>query len=219
MRITRALVLVTAVLCVSLALAGCSVSGSTGSTGGTTGGGTQTGGATATAKPEPSVVPLTDLAFCQHSMSLAEVNQIMSPPLPADTIVPNNTSNGGSCNYTVSSRSGLAGFVLAIILQPWTGPTPVSQQEIDSAVQQAESQAGANGITVSTFTTVSGVGDQAAFLAATGSYQGFTFKFDVFYVLYGRIFFTCNNFNVGSSPDATQQHDLQQCAQLVVSRL
>jgi hypothetical protein len=214
------LVLLAVVVGSTAALAACSVTGSAGDTGGSTGGGTPTAAAaTATPKPKPSVVPLTDLAFCQRIMSLAEVNQIMSPPTPANTIVPNNTSNGGSCNYTVASRPGLAGFVLAIVLYPWTGPTPVSQQDIESAVQQAESKAGANGITISTFTTVSGVGDQAAFLAASGSYQGVTYKVAVFYTLYGKIFFTCTNFNPGSSPDAAQQSALQQCAQLVVSRL
>jgi hypothetical protein len=174
---------------------------------------------TATPKPEPSVVPLTDMAFCQHIMSLAEANQIMSPPAPATTIIPNNTSNGGSCNYTRSSQPPPADFVVAISLLPWTWPTPISQQDIETALEQDESKAGASGITITTFAMVSGVGDQAAFLAASGSYKGLTFKSAAFYVLYGKIFFDCFNPIVGSSPDATQQSDLQQCAQQVVSRL
>ncbi len=219
MKTLHTFVMLAVVVSGTLALAACSLStvdtgGSTG--GGSTGGGTPTVGATATAKAEPSVVPLTDLAFCQRILSLAEANQIMSPPTPANMIVPNNTSNGGSCNYTISGQPGFAGFVLAIILQPWNGTTPVSQQDLEAAVLQLE---GKPGITVTTATTVDGVGDQAAFLAASGTYQGVTYKIDVFYVLYGRIFFTCNNFNPGSSPDATQLNDLQQCAQLVVSRL
>jgi hypothetical protein len=196
-----------------LALAACS---SAGTTGATTGGGTPAPtGPTATPKPKPSVVPLTDLAFCQHILALTEVNQFMSPPTPADTIVPNNTANGGSCNYTISSRPGFSKFVLAVILQPWKGTTPVSQQDLETAVTQL---AGMPGVTVTSDATVSGVGDQAAFLAVTTS-SPLLPKMDIFYVLYGRIFFTCNSFNPGSSPDATQQSDLQQCAQLVVSRL
>lgn len=70
------------------------------------------------------------------------------------------------------------------------------------------------GVKVTTAILVSGVGDQAAFLAGNGG--------DIFYVLYGHILFDCFDYPTisgVSSSDAFQESALQQCAQLVVSRL
>lgn len=221
MRTRRSMTILALMLCGCLALAACTAGGS--STTGTTSTNNQTHAASPTTAPtavptvvKPNSVPLTDMAFCQHILSVAEANQFMNPPIPATTIVPNNTSGGGSCNYEYAPLK----ITLAVILLPWNGPVPIPQADIQAFVTQELAKAGANGVTVSTFTLVSGVGDQAAFLSLVAPPNGFIHKVTVFYVLYGHIFFDCvNYFNVGNSSDATQQSALQQCAQTVVSRL
>ena len=73
-------------------------------------------------------------------------------------------------------------------------------------------------MTVLTATPVSGVGDQAGILVGSYSFNGTTIYGAAFYVLYGNVVFDCGNIYL-SSPTATQQAALQQCAQLVVGRL
>jgi hypothetical protein len=206
----------------TLTVSGCSLT--TGSTGGSTGGATPTIGATATAKPKPSVVPTTDLAFCQRILSLAEANQLMSFPMPMTTIDVNNGSTGGTCNYVYTQGQHLFD-PLAILFAPWTGPVPISQQDLLAAAQQL---ANLHGVTASTVTSSSGVGDQAVFIAASGTEVSgtahVTINIQVFYVLYGRILFGCANVAymgtlVPPSVDVASQSALQQCAQLVLSRL
>jgi hypothetical protein len=183
-----------------------------------------TTGATATAKPKPSVVPTTDLAFCQRILSLAEANQLMSFPMPMTTIDVNRGSAGGTCHYVYTQWHHLFD-PLSNFFAPWTGPVPIPQQDLLAAAQHL---ANLHGVTASTVTPVSGVGDQAVFVAAagtevTGTAHG-TVNIQVFYVLYGRILFGYANVaNMGTivlpSVDVASESALQQCAQLVLSRL
>ena len=72
----------------------------------------------------------------------------------------------------------------------------------------------------STTTPVSGVGDQARFLAASVSENGATCYVDAFSVIYGNVAFMCDDFHMNTRPDDTaQMNGLQQCAERVVSRL
>jgi hypothetical protein len=207
----RMFVLLIIVASATVAVAACSLA--TTNTGGSTGGATPTVAATATAKPKPTGVPAITVPYCQSVMTVAEANQIMSPPTPATTIVANSAATGGSCHYHASPTT----ITLNIFFETWTGPAPIPQQDITAAIAQL---AGLPGVTVTTFTTVNGVGDQAAFIVATATRQGVTINANVFYVLDGGVLFGCYTFSgagIASAPGTQSQ--LQQCAQLVVSRL
>jgi len=208
----RIIVLLIAVLGGMLALAAC------GAGGGTSGssGGAPTATATATAKPKPTGVPEVTMPYCQGLMTVAEANQIMRPPTPATTVDAQSDDELGVCTY----KSAQAQFAVVKILlerKAYTGPRPVPASAISQLVAQLEDEPGG---TVTTATPVSGVGDQAEFLAASVTQGSIHFYVDVVYVLYGNVVFLCDDFHLGSKPDdATQQSELQQCAQLVVSRL
>jgi hypothetical protein len=206
-------------ICGMLALAACSTTGNTGgSTGGTptaATGGTPTA-ATATAKPAPTGVPDVTQQYCQGLMTVAEANQIMNPPSPITTLDAQSDDEVGVCHY----KSAQAQFdVVKILLdrKVYTGPKPVPASTINDFVAQLENDPHA---TVTTSTPVSGVGDQAQFLAANAQESNLTFYVDVIYVLDGNVVFLCDDFHTGSKPDdATQMSALTQCGQLVVSRL
>ncbi|MGO8951584.1 MAG: hypothetical protein ACLQUY_28810 [Ktedonobacterales bacterium] len=165
-------------------------------------------------------LPPITLAFCQQLMSLAEANQIMQPaklaiviqalPLPAGG-VPLTTD--GLCNYLFSLSP--FGLVVQIRLGTYSGPRPIPEQDIETYFTQGLGQPG---VTVITSTAVSGVGDQAGIVVGSYTINGTTTYGAAFWVLYGSIVFACGEIYL-SSPTATQQSELQQCAQLVVSRL
>lgn len=194
-----------------LVLAACSGA----STGGT-GNGTPTTTAptaTATPKPKPAAVPPITEAYCQQLMTVAEANQIMEPTTPATQIVAdNNAPEGGSCNYEASK----ANFPLIIYFLEWKGPVPIPESDIAAALAQAT---GASGVTVNTFTTVSGIGAQAAYLDATATQDGVSFTIHIFYVLEGPFFFDCFAYSPLSTSPLGTQAQLQQCATQVDSRL
>ncbi len=184
----RTMVLLAVVVVGTLAASGCSLT--TGSTGGSTGGATPTVAATATPKAKPTGVPTITVPYCQSIMTVAEANQIMNPPTRATTIVANYAGTGGSCHYQASPSN----IALNIFFETWTGPVPIPQQDITNAVTRL---ANLPSVTVTTFTNINGVGDQAVFIAATGTKGGITITGNVFYVLYGRVFFGCYTFTGG----------------------
>jgi hypothetical protein len=195
-----------------LAVAACS--GGTSSGGSSTVNSAPTATATATAKPKPTMPALT-VEKCAQLFSVAEANAAIPASTPATSVQLGNpylsgSTNGGACNYKVSNTS----FLLVIWFLPWTGPDPIPQ----SAIQSALSQAAGNNITISDLTMVTGIGDQAAYVVATGSYQGQTFSQHIFYVLEGSFFFDCVTYDILSPVQATQSQ-LQQCATTVDSRL
>ncbi len=168
--------------------------------------------ATATAKPKPTGVPQITQAYCQQVMTVDEANSMMQPAIPATTIAVGSSDTGGSCNYEASKTN----FVLIIYFEEWKGPVPIPQSDITAALAQA---AGLPDLTVNAFTTVDGIGDQAAYLETTGTPDGQTYTIHIFYVLEGAFFFDCFTYSpISANPPGTQAQ-LQQCATQVDSRL
>lgn len=198
-----------------LALSACAGSGTSSDPGGaSSNGGSSTAAATATAPgPTPTIgLQQITVAYCQHLLSLATANQIIPSSTPAIKITQGNPNDAlsGACNYVVSASQVL----LVIYFIPYNGPDPIPQSDIQSLL----SQAAGNKITVSNLTAVSGIGDQAAYLDATMSDNGFTGTIHIFYVLEGKFIFDC--FTVSFlSPMMASQDQLQQCATTVDANL
>lgn len=209
----RSVLLIGAVCALALTACSANTAGKT-STGGTS----TTGGGTATAQPQPTKtkptsLPTITVAYCQSLLSISESNQIMNPANPTTAIDVSGGGTGGACSYDYAPFKAN----LFINFESWNGPTPIPQQDIVTFLTRLTHSP--NG-TVKTFTQVSGVGDQAAFLAATAVGGSITYTIDAFYALYGKILFACDNIFIGAAPsDATEQAKLQQCAETVVSRL
>jgi hypothetical protein len=219
MRSMRNTILRIGVIIATLTLAACASGPSTGQTTGGTPAATATAttAPTPTPKPKPTSLPPITQAFCQQLMSIAEANQIMNPSAPADTIKVFASPTGGLCDYLSSaSLPSLAGYVMQIQLRPYSGPTPIPEQDIESFFKQGLGQPG---VIVGTVTPASGVGDQAGIVVGSYTDPHFgTLYAAAFYVLYGKVVFYCGEV-YSSSPTAAQQGALKQCAQLVVGRL
>jgi hypothetical protein len=202
-----------ALLVGALSLAACGVS-----TGGTSTGGTSTPAPTATPKPKPkpnAPPPITQL-YCQSIMTVDEANQIMNPPTPATTIRAQSDAELGVCSY-ISSQAQFAVVKILVDQKAYTGPNPVPTSTIIQLVTELANEPGA---TITTTKPVSGVGDQAEFLAASVTDNSITFYADAFYVIYGKVAFMCDDFHLNTKPDdVTQMNALQQCAERVVSHL
>jgi hypothetical protein len=149
-------------------------------------------------------------------MTVADANQIMNPPTPATTLTVQSDPDLGVCSYT-TPQSPFAVVKVLIDGKPYTGPKPVPQATI---VQLATQLASEPGVTVTTTAPVSGVGDQAEYLAANVSDSGVTFYADAIYIIYGNVASECVDFHLNTKPDdSTQQSALQQCGQRVVAQL
>lgn len=206
----RAIATVLLVLTLAAMLAACATP-STGNQG-TPQASAQPATAQPTPKPKPTGVPRFTVKLCSQLMSLDEANTMIQPKTPATTIIPTNGDTGGACNYEASKTN----IPLIIYFFDWTGPNPpIPQSDIDALLSEA---AGTN-ITINTAVPVTGIGDQAEYVEATGSYQGFTANAHVFYVIYGRVFFDCITYSPISGGTMASQDQLQQCAAQVVSRL
>jgi hypothetical protein len=140
-------------------------------------------------------------------MSLDEMNTLVKPPAPATTIVPANGDSGGACNYEVSKGN----IPLIIYFFEWKGPNPIPQSDIEAAF----SQAAGTELTFNLTTPVTGIGDQAEYVEATGSGG----NIHIFYVLEGTFIFDCFTFSPLSAGFLGSQSQLQQCASQVDSRL
>lgn len=200
-----------------LALAACSGT-STGSGGnGTPPAAAATATATATPKPKPDSVPAVTTEFCNHLMSLDEANQIMKPANPATKIGAGTGDGFGTCHY-LYPPGDLLHQDLQITLETYRGPVPITQKDISDFLT---STSDSPNVTITSFQQISGVGDQAAFLAATFHEQTFTGYADAFVVLDGKVLFDCATLAFGGSqPSASDlKPKLQQCAEQVVSRL
>ena len=191
-------------LCATLLVTAC---GGTSSGSGNTGTPAATTAATATTKPKPTSVPHLDLAYCQQLMSLSEMNNMFQPPAPAATIVPTNGDSGGACNYEVAK----ANIPLIIYFLEWKGPTPIPQSEIDAILAGDAS----TNLTINVATPVTGIGQQAEYLDATGDGG----SVHVFYVLEGPFIFDCVTYGFLAAGFLGTQSQLQQCATQVDSRL
>jgi hypothetical protein len=180
----------------------------------TTGSGNGTPGSTpsGTAKPKPSTLPAVTTAYCQSLVTVDEANQIMAPSPSVTTIQADQSGDLGTCLYQDDSGTN----DLEISLQVYSGPTPIPQSYI---LQNLTALSSAPGFKLDANTTVSGVGDQAEFLSASFSDTGINGAYQIFYVLYGSVLFACDTSTVNGIGATGSQSQLQQCAQLVVSRL
>lgn len=194
-------------LCAILLVACSESSSGSGNTGTPAATSAATATAIATAKPKLTVVPHLTLEYCQHLMSLSEMNTLFQPPAPAATIVPTNGDTGGACNYVVSKTN----IPLIIFFIEWKGPTPIPQSDIDATLAKA---AGTN-LTINSATPVTGIGQQAEYLDATGAGG----SVHVFYVLEGPFIFDCVTYGFLAAGFLGTQSQLQQCATQVDSRL
>ncbi len=198
-----------------LALAACSGGGGGGSS---TGGGSTatTSGPTATPPgPTPTIaLQQITVAYCQKILPLATANQIIPSSTPATSITQGNPNNAlsGACNYVVSPSK----FLVIVWFIPWNGPDPIPQSAISAELSKA---AGSN-LTITTLNMVSGIGDQAAYLEATGTdpSTGYSGSVHIFYVLEKSFIFDCVTYSF-LSPALATQSQLQQCAQTVDQNL
>ncbi|MGE5335200.1 MAG: hypothetical protein ACM3N4_10905 [Nitrososphaerota archaeon] len=203
-------VLLTMMVCVSLAIAACGSGANAGSPTGKGGVNAPVPAATATTKPKPTALPKITVAFCQGIMTVAQANQIMHPTIPATMIrVDSPASGGGSCNYEYATYRS----VVTITFEPYTGG-PGNAQAVFAAADKQLPQANNATITV---TKVTGVGDAAQFV--TGVINVARLKMAALQVIYGSIFLACANYNVQGSSFSTQQTYLTQVCQQFVSQL
>ena len=201
------------VLVSMLVLAACSGSGTSSGSGNSSSNGSSPT-ATATAPAPTATISLQQItvAYCSKILPLATANQIIPSSTPATSIVQGNPNNAlsGACNYQVSASQ----ILLVIYFIPYSGPDPIPQSDIQSIL----SQAAGTKLTVTSFTMVSGIGDQAAYVEVTGSSNGISATVHIFYVLEGSFIFDC--FTEGYlSPVMASQSQLQQCATTVDANL
>jgi hypothetical protein len=143
-------------------------------------------------------------------MTVAQANTIMHPPTPATTIrVDAPASGGGSCNYEYKPYNSVVSIVFPAAVINVSNP-----QAVFAAADKQLPQSASAKITA---TPVSGVGDAAQFV--TGVLTVVPLKMAALQVIYGKIFFTCSNFNVQGSSFATQQTYLTQVCQQYISQL
>lgn len=204
-------VALTLMVCVALAVAACGGGATAGSPNGAGGGGSSTAPApAATVKPKPTAIPKITVAFCQNIMTVAQANTIMHPPTPATTIrVDAPASGGGSCNYEYKPFHAVVSIVF--------GPTIIDASNPQAFFAAADTQIPQSTNATITPTPVSGVGDAAQFLTIV--FASLPIKMASLQVIYGKIGFTCDNFNVQGSSFATQQTYLTQVCQQYISQL
>jgi hypothetical protein len=203
-----------ALLCATLiVLSACASSGSTTTNTGNNGtpSATATTAPTATTKPKPTSVPAVTVAYCQGLVSLADANNFMKPAAPATAITALNVAPVASCNY--ASASAPSRYVLVVIFLPFPQGTSVSAitQQLLTRAAQAEAHWSI------TTTPVSGIGDQAMYVSATASLNGFTGYWVGLATTVGQIAIGCETYGIGSAPPL--QPALTQVCTQVVSRL
>jgi hypothetical protein len=198
-------------LCAVVLMTACAGTNSGSSGSGTPSTNSQAPTAAPTAKPKPTAVPHFTVAYCNQLMSLDAMNNLFKPPASAATIVPTNGDSGGACNYEVSK----ANIPLVIYFFAWNGPDPIPQSDIQAALAQAAG----NNLTINVATPVTGIGDQAEYLEATGTGGGLHAVMHIFYVLEGPFVFDCFTYSPLSAGFLGTQDPLQQCATQVDSRL
>ncbi len=194
-----------------LALAACSnASAGAGAGGNGNGTGTQSPTATATPKPTPAGVPAITLTYCQGLMTVAEANQFMQPQSPANTIRVDSSTAGGSCNYEYTKFHS----VVSVLFLPFHQGASLDAIATQSLAQD-QSQPG----TQITKVSVSGVGDQALYIAASIATGGPTEYFYALDTTVGGLYISCFNSSVGVPPTNNLQPALTQVCKQVISRL
>jgi hypothetical protein len=159
-------------------------------------------------KSKPTSVPTVTDASCQQLLSLAEVNRIFQPASPAIAVSSLNfESPQGICLYKSTQAE-----VMALSFTTFIGGS--------LSTIATNNRAG----TITTSHAITGVGDQAYFVADTLTDKAITKDYE-FYVADGSISFdlgapTINNLGgIGDIPDATAESRLKAAALLIVNRL
>jgi len=168
--------------------------------------------ATPKPKPKPTGAPAITMVECQTLMTLAEANQIISPPSPATTLQAVSSDTVGVCNYLTASKV----LVLKILTETYTGPVPIPQTTLEGMLAQLVQSPN---LTINSATTVSGVGDQAVYLAVSFAGTGSSVDAHVFYTIYGKVIVGCVTYRLNGVGQSGTQGQLQQCAEQVISRL
>ena len=205
---------VAAALVVALAvLSGCATGGSTTTNTSKISGpsATSTIAPSATAKPKPTTIPTTSVAYCQGLLSLADVNNVMKPTAPATSILfVNDTSNH------LSICSWVPGSGVAVLSTWFIQSTPGVSLKAEAQRQLAKTQGSAGGSVESA--SVSGVGDDALYLSGTiPTPAGANYAGDLV-VAYGAIIIGCAQTGSGSLP-AGLEPELQEACLAVMSQL
>lgn len=195
------LVAIAAVVCM-VALAACGGSPSNGPGGG------NGGGSTTPPKAKPTALPTITQAFCQSILTVAEANQAMTPATPATTLrLDTPPQGGGSCNYEYAPYQAVVSVIFLAALT-----SAQQSQPIASHIPSSQASVVVN-------SAVSGVGDQAQYVATSDDATGQTINTDALDVIYGAVLFRCSRSYFGQSAAAADQTGLTTVCKLVVSRL
>lgn len=166
--------------------------------------------AMATPKPKPAGVPVITLTYCQGLMTITEANQFMQPQSPANTIRVDSSTSGGSCNYEYTQFHSVVTILFLPFHQGASLDTIVTQ-----SLAQDQNQPG----TQITKVPVSGVGDQALYIAASIATGGPTEYFYALDTTVNSLYISCFNSTVGVPPTNNLQPALTQVCRQVISRL
>jgi hypothetical protein len=210
---------------VCLVVIACGTSSTGTSTGGTHSSTTASPSATATATAvtsHPASVPVASVAECGKLLSLSEANQYTNPPSPATAIYAyagTGTNIGGTlCYYEDATRQA----TVLIIFNPYSGGN------LSTNVQK-EASGSLSQVTITSTQPVSGIGDQALFVTASGTASAngvsYTVKENALFVVVGAVLLDILNGiyggldPLGSASPATVLSDFEQIARVVISRL
>ncbi len=191
-------------------------------TGGSTASGSPTASTSKTATPtiaptvtKPSAVPVTTVPLCESWVSIAEANQILSPPAPIASVDPGNSTGISSCQYLDASSK----VPFLVNFESFPPGTQLSTFAAEAAAKAL------NGVTITVNEAVSGVGDQAWYIVGTAASGTLTAHGNVLYVADGSIVIIIENldFNnsapLGSTDDTTVLNEFTQIANLIISRI
>jgi hypothetical protein len=148
-------------------------------------------------------------------LSITEANQFVSPPAAISTVMAGNATDISSCQYLSSPSSA----PLILGFESFIPGTQMSTYAMQLAAKTLP------GATLTVSHAVSGVGDQAWFVAGTFSGHGVSAHADALYVADGSVLIIVDNTNIdgmapiGTTDNGAIQTEFVQIANLVVSRL
>jgi hypothetical protein len=173
---------------------------------------------TATPRPKPTKVPTVTMALCLQMLSVAQANQITTPPTAATSIRVQSAAQGGSCSYEYAPLRD----TISILFGAYPGGS------LSDLANRALHGTFANG-KVTTAEPISGLGDQAYFGAVTGSlsFSGITIsqKQQTLSVVDGSVIFLVSAGlvngagGIGNVADVQALDEFKQIALLVLAQL
>ncbi len=204
--------------------AACSSAATTGNGSSTGANGSKSAAATSTpqptakpTKPPLTAIPTTTAAYCEGLLSFAEANQMISPVSAIVGVDPANSQNLSTCQFVDAAQQ--APLVLGFENFPAGAQIgPVAQEATAKAFHYPN-------VTVEVSHAVSGVGDQAWFMAGSIAAGNINEHGDVLYIAVGKILLSITNVNIngsaklGSSDNGTIQNEFVQVANLVIGHM